>query len=89
MSVNRVNDSRIAVGQMNIYPSIYGRRGSQHGEGRAFIYQGGTVQHLNDLLPPNSALRFNSAVAINNNSRIVRIGSVNGQWRAVLLELNQ
>ena len=38
--------------------------------GGAFIYSGGTVQDLNNLIPANSGYQLGGAVAINDNGQI-------------------
>jgi probable HAF family extracellular repeat protein len=38
--------------------------------GGAFIYSGGTVQDLNNLIPANSGYQLNNADAINDNGQI-------------------
>jgi probable HAF family extracellular repeat protein len=53
----------------------------------AFIYQGGTFQDLNNLIPAGSGWKLTDAVAINDNGQILvdATSTTTGQDHAVLL----
>ena len=52
----------------------------------AFIYTGGTLHDLNDLLAPGHGWEFvTAAFAINNVGQIVGYGRIDGEFRAFLL----
>jgi probable HAF family extracellular repeat protein len=51
----------------------------------AFLYEGGTMLDLNDLIPPESGWILKSAVAINDLGQIAGTGSLGGPDRAFLL----
>jgi len=53
--------------------------------GRAFIYQNGQMQLLNDLVPANSGWDLNTALDINNAGLIVGSGEFQGGTHAFLL----
>ncbi len=52
---------------------------------RAFIYENGVMQDLNDLIEPGTHWKIEAARAINNSGSIVGWGQYLGQTRAVLL----
>ena len=57
--------------------------------GGAFIYSGGTVQNLNNLIPANSGYTITDAVAINDNGQIITQASdATTSQAAVLLTPN-
>jgi probable HAF family extracellular repeat protein len=51
----------------------------------AFIYQNGTMQDLNNLIPPNSGWTLGMAKGINDAGQISGWGTLNGQERGFLL----
>jgi probable HAF family extracellular repeat protein len=51
----------------------------------AFLWSGGTMKDLNQLIPPGSGWFLASAQSINDTGQIVGIGTFNGQERAFLL----
>ena len=52
---------------------------------RAFLWQGGTLVDLNDIIDPNSGWVLLEAKSINNAAQITGIGLLNGQQQAFLL----
>ena len=52
---------------------------------RAAVWKNGTVNDLNNLIPPNSGWELSAAKAINNRGQIVGNGRHNGAIRAFLL----
>lgn len=71
---NDINNAGQVVGYSEIANDIY----------RAFLYQGGTMQNLNSLLPANSSWTLESANAINDFGQIVGTGALDGQTHAFL-----
>ena len=55
------------------------------GNGRGFLYTGGTMYDLNSLIAPGSGVTVESANGINNRRQIVGNGISNGQEVAILL----
>jgi probable HAF family extracellular repeat protein len=54
--------------------------------GGPFIYSGGTVQNLNNLVPPGSGFTLYDATGINDNGQIVVTGyNAQGYRHAFLL----
>jgi uncharacterized membrane protein len=54
--------------------------------GGSMIYSGGTLQNLNNLIPPGSGFTLDDATAINNNGQIAANGyNAQGQEHAFLL----
>jgi hypothetical protein len=51
----------------------------------AFLYSGGQMQFLNNLLPPNSGWILREASSINDAGQIVGWGRINGLSHAFLL----
>jgi probable HAF family extracellular repeat protein len=69
----------------NIIPEAINDNGVIVGYG-ALIYTGGTVQDLNNLIPPGSGFTLNNATAINDSGQIVANGYNSiGQEHAFLL----
>jgi probable HAF family extracellular repeat protein len=64
---------------------IVGWSYSLSGIPHAFIYDYEVITDLNDLLPPGSGWVLNYAYDINDNGRIVGIGTINGQSHAFLM----
>jgi len=58
--------------------------------GGAFVYSGGTLQNLNNLIPPGSPYQIQSATGINDNGQIVANAedTATGQQHALLLTPN-
>jgi probable HAF family extracellular repeat protein len=52
---------------------------------RAFIYEGGVMRDLNQLIAPNSGWVLAEATDINAHGQIVGFGKLNGQERAFML----
>lgn len=65
----------------NNFLSRYLYRDAEH----AFVYRGGKMQDLNDLIPRNSDWTLESAQGINDRGQIVGRGQHHGQERAFLL----
>lgn len=59
--------------------------GSGNHPRRAFIWAGGVLRDLNDLLPPESGWTLTAARAINDRGQIAGVGILQGQERAFLL----
>ena len=55
--------------------------------GGAFVYSNGTLQNLNNLIPPGSGYQIQSATRINDNGQIVANAedTATGQTHALLL----
>jgi probable HAF family extracellular repeat protein len=55
--------------------------------GGQFVYSGGALQNLNNLIPPGSPYQIQSATGINNNGQIVAtaVDTATGQQHALLL----
>jgi probable HAF family extracellular repeat protein len=70
-----INDSGQVVGYAMITSS---------GETHAFLYSGGRMQDLNDLIPADSGWELLGANAINNSGEIVGYGRLNEEPRAFL-----
>ena len=51
----------------------------------AFLYSGGTMQDLNNLIPFGSGWELNAAFSINNSGQIVGYGTLNGQLHSYVL----
>jgi uncharacterized membrane protein len=51
----------------------------------AFLWSGGVMKDLNQLLPPSSGWFLEVAQSINDAGQIVGAGTLNGQDRAFLL----
>jgi hypothetical protein len=54
-------------------------------DGRAFIYQGGVMTDLNNLIPGGSGWFLKTGYGINDSGLIVGDGTFNGAHRAFLL----
>ncbi|WP_148595439.1 DUF3466 family protein [Aquisphaera giovannonii] len=70
-----INDSGQIVGTAS--PALGGSVGGLSSS-RAFLYMGGKLTDLNDLLPPDSGWVLTSATSINNKGVVVGLGSYNG-----------
>jgi hypothetical protein len=75
-----INSSGIVVGRMTV-PSNSGYL-VYHG----FIYIGGQMKDLNNLVPKSSGWVLDDATGINDAGQIVGSGTLNGQTRAFLLK---
>jgi probable HAF family extracellular repeat protein len=62
----------------------YTAAGRQH----AFIYSGGVMQDLNDLIPVDSGWELNYGSGITDDGKIIGWGLINGQTHAFLLTLS-
>ena len=61
-------------------------RNSEGNLSHAFVYTGGSLADLNDLLAPGHGWEYlTSADAINDNGQIVGYGRIGGQFRAFLM----
>jgi probable HAF family extracellular repeat protein len=77
-----INNSGQIVGFSS--PSFF----SSEGE-RAFVFTGGVMQDLNNLIPSNSGWTLSRATSINDAGQIVGTGFLNGQLRAFMLTPTQ
>jgi probable HAF family extracellular repeat protein len=75
-----INEAGQVVGWSNL-PGAFKTR-------HAFLYGGGTLDDLNDFLPPDSGWTLNEARAINGAGQVVGYGSIHGQTHAFLLTLD-
>jgi probable HAF family extracellular repeat protein len=73
-----INDSGQVVGY-----SLTTVEGDQH----AFVYSGGTMTDLNDLIAPGSGWTLALSTGINDSGQIVGIGRISGQSHGFLLTL--
>ena len=73
-SANDINNLGQVVGYSRIADDI----------NRPFLYEGGTRQNLNSLIPANSGWALESANAINDLGQIVGTGTIDGQTHAFL-----
>ncbi|CAA9580351.1 Alkaline phosphatase [uncultured Synechococcales cyanobacterium] len=73
-SANDINKLGQVVGYSEIADQMY----------QPFLYQGGTRQNLNSLIPANSGWKLESANAINDLGQIVGTGTIDGQTHAFL-----
>jgi probable HAF family extracellular repeat protein len=68
-------------GQIVGYSEVVAGDSTQH----AFVYSGGTMVDLNDLIDPASGWVLSSASAINESGWIAGTGCINGETHAFLL----
>jgi len=71
-----INDAGVIVGESQI----------ETGHHHAFIYTGGVMRDLNDLIPADSGWILEFAEGISEDGRIVGYGRLNGQSRGFVLE---
>ncbi|AOE49692.1 DUF3466 family protein [Kangiella sediminilitoris] len=56
------------------------------GEFAAFLYEGGEMKNLNELIACNTGWKLTEATAINDSGQIVGFGSIDGEVRAFRLD---
>jgi probable HAF family extracellular repeat protein len=64
---------------------IVGYSTTASGTNQAFLWRGGVMTNLNDLIPPNSGWVLTNATGINEHNEIVGSGLYQGQSRAYML----
>src|SRR5205807_2615717 len=70
-----INNSGQFVGQVQTHFPRY-----------AYLYKGGTLYNLNDLIPPGSGWVLTGAAAVNDVGQIIGVGTLNGEDRAFRLD---
>jgi probable HAF family extracellular repeat protein len=79
-------DMSYAFGINNLGQIVGAATASDGKSSFAFLYSGGMVQNLNDMIPASASVVLGGALGINDNGQIVAQGSLNGQgYRAFLL----
>jgi probable HAF family extracellular repeat protein len=66
-------------------PTVVGVSSTADSSGHAYLWEGGKIRDINDLIPAGSGWELGSAWSINDQGQIVGTGSYNGQKRAFLL----
>lgn len=69
-----INDSGVVVGQSTFQNTYH-----------AFVYSGGKIKDLNNMIPAGSGWVLTEASGINSGGQIVGMGTHNGETRAFLL----
>lgn len=70
---------------INSVGDVVGRATTAAEETRAFLYSGGILFDLNDLLPPGSGWVLTEANDINDEGEVVGIGRINGEDHAYVM----
>ena len=83
-SVNKQSPSRSQNGESTASDQTHVSQSSDSNL-RAFLWQGGTLVDLNDIIDPNSGWVLLEARGINNAAQITGIGLLDGQQKAFLL----
>lgn len=76
------------AGAINNHGQIVGAAQTASGAYRRFVWEGGVMYDLQNLLPANSGWELNGVGDINDNRQIAGTGLFNGQQRAFLITDN-